>query len=97
MKIKEIDLIKHPFFGDIEFDFTDEEGNIVDTVIIVGENGCGKTQLLNIIYEFSKLSTGGEVSSERRRFVVVLNKEEMEKVLTHENLKKIWLDRQENL
>lgn len=88
MKIKEIDLIKHPFFGDIEFDFTDEEGNIVDTVIIVGENGCGKTQLLNIIYEFSKLSTGGEVSSERRRFVVVLNKEEMEKVLTHENLKK---------
>lgn len=88
MKIKEIDLIKHPFFGDIEFDFTDEEGNIVDTVIIVGENGCGKTQLLNIIYEFSKLSTGGEVSSERRRFAVVLNKEEMEKVLTHENLKK---------
>lgn len=88
MKIKEIDLIKHPFFGDIEFDFTDEEGNIVDTVIIVGENGCGKTQLLNIIYEFSKLSTGGEVSSERRRFVVVLNNEEMEKILTHENIKK---------
>ena len=88
MKIKEINLFKHPFFSDIEFDFTDEEGNIVDTVIIVGENGCGKTQLLNIIYEFSQLSTGGQVSSERRRFVVVLNNEEMEKILTHENLKK---------
>ena len=88
MKIRKIQLINNSFFGDIEFDFVDDEGNIVDTIIVVGENGCGKTRLLNIIYEFSRLSTIGEVSSEHRRFFVELNNEEMEKILTHEDINK---------
>lgn len=87
MKIKKIELMNNFFFGNMEFDFTDEEGRVVDTVIVVGENGCGKTQLLNIIYEFSRLSTSGSVSGERRIFHVELCDEEMEEIMGQENLK----------
>lgn len=88
MKIKKIELMNNSFFGNMEFDFTDEEGSVVDTIIVVGENGCGKTQLLNIIYEFSRLSTSGTVSNERRVFHVVMCDEEMEEIMAQESLKK---------
>jgi len=33
----------------VEFDFTDKKGNTLDTVVLAGVNGCGKTTVLEII------------------------------------------------
>lgn len=77
MKIKKIQLKNNLFFGNTTFDFTNEAGEIMDNIILAGENGCGKTQLLNVIYEFSTLSTSGTVSSEIRTFIVTLSDEEL--------------------
>ena len=49
MKLKSVEFINCPIFGSVLFDFTDENGRAVDTVIIAGENGCGKTLLLETI------------------------------------------------
>ncbi len=52
----------HYLFGDMEFDFTDKNGNPVDTIIIAGENGAGKSTLLNMIYavfgDYDPISAG---------------------------------------
>ena len=59
MKIKKIKLVNNTFFGTTEFDFTDSNGQVMDNIVLAGENGCGKTQLLDIIYDFSNLPTVG--------------------------------------
>ena len=80
MKIKKIKLINNPFFGNAEFDFIDANGQLMDNVVLAGENGCGKTQLLNIIYEFSTLPTSGDVSVEKRIFTVMLSPAELQQI-----------------
>lgn len=42
----------HYLFGDMEFDFT-SNGQPVDTIIIAGENGVGKSTLLDIIFNLA--------------------------------------------
>lgn len=39
----------HPVLGDLNLDFCNGEGNPVDTVIIAGENGTGKSTILNVL------------------------------------------------
>lgn len=80
MKIKSIELLNNKLFGNFTIDFTDPSGNIVDTVILAGENGCGKTTLLNLIYDFTLLGTGGVVSSEKRIFTITISEKELEAV-----------------
>lgn len=80
MKIKQIKLENNIYFGNITFDFTNETGEIMDNIILAGENGCGKTQLLNILYEFSELSTSGIVNTEKRIFTILLSNEEITKI-----------------
>lgn len=53
MKFRSITFENHPILGDCHFDFTDANGNSVDTIIIAGENGCGKTILLNELFEYN--------------------------------------------
>lgn len=77
MKIKKIELINNPLFGNQEFDFTDNDGIVYDNVVLAGENGSGKTQLLNIIYDFCNLSIRGGISNEKRIITVVLTQEEL--------------------
>lgn len=77
VKIKKINFENNPFWGNSELRFTDDSGKIMDNIILAGENGCGKTQLLNSIYEFSTLPIGGVVTSERRKFTVELSPEEL--------------------
>ena len=53
MKILKMQFHGHNILGDLSLDFTDEMGNPVDTVIFAGENGCGKTLILEELYHFA--------------------------------------------
>lgn len=52
MKFRKITFNNHPILGNLHLDFTDANGNTVDTIILAGENGCGKTVILNSLFEF---------------------------------------------
>lgn len=42
MKIRKIALQNNVFFGNQEFDFTDNHGKVYDNIVLAGENGSGK-------------------------------------------------------
>ena len=46
MKLKSIRFKEHPVLGNLFVDFCDSDGNAVDTILIAGENGTGKSTLL---------------------------------------------------
>ena len=49
-KVRRIKFVNHPVLNNMEFDFTGTDGKAVDTVIFAGENGCGKSILINELY-----------------------------------------------
>ncbi len=49
-KIKSIKFNNHSILGNLELDFCDLSGKPVDTVIFAGENGNGKSTVLNLLY-----------------------------------------------
>lgn len=51
MKIKSIQFIEHKILGNLYLNFCNENGKIVDTILIAGENGTGKSTILNEIYK----------------------------------------------
>ena len=53
MKFRKISFENHPILGNLSFDFTDKDGRTVDAIIIAGENGCGKSVLLNELYQYN--------------------------------------------
>lgn len=68
MKIRKLKFTEHPILGSLELDFTNSNGNTIDTIIIAGENGVGKSALLNEIYNiynnFSNLEGYGSYNVE---------------------------------
>lgn len=56
MKFKKISFDNHPILGNISFDFTDRNGYAIDTIIIAGENGCGKSVLLDELFNYNPSS-----------------------------------------
>ena len=50
-KIKKIRFQGHPVLKNLELDFCGLDGNPVDTVIIAGENGTGKSTIINELYK----------------------------------------------
>ena len=61
MKITKLHFEDHPFFGTTEIDFTDSAGKPLQTIVLAGINGSGKTRLLsemirllkeNVSYQF---------------------------------------------
>lgn len=52
-KIRKVKFTDHPILGNLELDFCGKDGNAVDTVIIAGENGTGKSSILNCLYDIS--------------------------------------------
>lgn len=77
MKIRKITFEKHEIFGDLEIDFTNE-GKTVNTIILAGENGVGKSLLLNTIFEFSFMGLTNEPRNEFRHFEVEFSDNEIE-------------------
>ena len=50
--IKKIKWKNHNILGNLELDFTKEDGTIYNTIVIAGENGTGKTTILETLAEF---------------------------------------------
>ena len=79
MKIKKIEIANNNVLGSITLDFTDNKGNVVDNIILAGENGAGKTYILDLIFQFSNFSLiGAHSKGEVRSFTVEINNEEFE-------------------
>lgn len=52
-KIRSVKFIDHPILRNLELDFCGPDGKAVDTVILAGENGTGKSTVLNFLYGLS--------------------------------------------
>lgn len=52
MKIKRLKYKDHPILGNLELDFTTDGDRPFDSVIFAGNNGCGKTTILDTISTF---------------------------------------------
>lgn len=58
MKIKKIKWQNHPILGSLELDFTNKTNDgIYDTIILAGENGTGKTAILETLSTFLNLGS----------------------------------------
>lgn len=75
MKIRKIEFINHPILGYIKFDFTNEDGKTVDTIIIAGENGVGKTVLLDTLFNNNPISLHSDLSGEIKQEIELSNVE----------------------
>ncbi|MGD2089090.1 MAG: AAA family ATPase [Candidatus Aminicenantes bacterium] len=51
MKIKKVHLENHPLFDTMDINFRGADGTALDTIIIAGINGTGKTTLLETIFD----------------------------------------------
>ena len=51
IKIRKMLFRDHPILGNLILDFCGRDGKAVDTVIFAGENGCGKSTVVNAIYQ----------------------------------------------
>ena len=49
-RIKSIRIEGHPALGDLDLDFCGPDGRAVDTVILAGENGVGKSTVMGLLY-----------------------------------------------
>lgn len=91
MKFRRIEFKEHPILGNCTFDFTDKDGNTLDTIIIAGENGCGKTVLLNELYELS-FSNFLQKKNYILRFELELSKAEQDSINEREAIAKAYPD-----
>lgn len=58
MKLKKIRFNNHKILNNLEVDFYDASGSVLNTVAIIGENGTGKTTLLKSIFQFMDADEG---------------------------------------
>ena len=49
-KIKSVHIEGHPALGNLDLDFCGPDGRAVDTVILAGENGVGKSTVMGLLY-----------------------------------------------
>ena len=63
-KIRKISFTKHPVLGNLSLDFCDAEGKCVDTIILAGENGTGKSTIINAIYMLADRTANFEADVE---------------------------------
>ena len=82
-----------PVFVSLKLDFTNKTGKCVNTIIVAGENGVGKSVLLNTIFDFSNLTIGSEKRDEKRIFEIELSDKEIE-ILKKGNNSKRYFDRE---
>lgn len=54
MKIRKLHIEKYRVFEEVTFDFIDKNGKTLDTIVLAGVNGCGKTTVLELIKDILK-------------------------------------------
>lgn len=79
MKFRKISFNNHPILGNVSFDFTDTQGKTVDTIILAGENGCGKSYLLSFLNSYYPSMTAKQLGFTMR----------VEVELTSEDIRKL--------
>ncbi len=52
MKLTKLKFKNHPILGDLALDFTKKNEEAYQNIVFVGENGCGKTTILNEIHNY---------------------------------------------
>src|SRR5690242_6146204 len=77
MKIRKVELQDHPILGNLKLNFTDEQGRTIDTIIFAGENGTGKTAILDLLYHFSMFALNKQRRDEKRIFEVEFSSDEL--------------------
>ena len=60
-KIREVTFTNHPVLGNLYLNFCDSDGKAVDTVIFAGENGNGKSTILNELYRVASHTVNCEM------------------------------------
>lgn len=55
MRILSIEFVNDELLGSLVLNLSDPSDTPLDTIIFAGENGCGKTSILEAIYKFSEL------------------------------------------
>ena len=53
MKLPKVEFKNHPILKNLKLNFTDKE-KVYSNIIFVGENGCGKTTILNELFNYYK-------------------------------------------
>lgn len=64
MRVAGVEFHNHPALGTFQLDFRDASGNAPATVVIAGENGCGKTAILETIFLALGPNTHGPLPAE---------------------------------
>ena len=77
MKIQRLQIKSNPILGDMDFDFT-INGKIIDTIIFAGENGCGKSTILECLSINNNISNFSE--GEYRRYIIELDPASTKKI-----------------
>ncbi len=79
MRIKSLELVNDPKIKNLKLDFTVD--NVVqDTIIFAGNNGCGKTTILDNIYSLinHNIVSNSERESGLIKSIIILSNEEIE-------------------
>lgn len=57
MKIRKVKWQSHPVLGNLELDFTRSDGTTYDNIVLIGENGAGKTSVMDSIGTFLNIGS----------------------------------------
>lgn len=49
IKIRKIEFWEHPVLGNLALDFCGRDGKVADTILLAGENGSGKSTIINAV------------------------------------------------
>ena len=79
MKINSLIIQNNPILGNLLLDFRDSNGDALDNIIFAGENGCGKSTILEILFDFSRFQPITLAQEESRLFQIELNVNELKK------------------
>lgn len=86
MKLNKIRFIKHIVLEGLDIDFC-INGAPSSTILLAGENGTGKTSILNAIFNLSKLQPSSIGDGENIIFNISLSTTEAESISKHPNVK----------
>ena len=60
MKIRKVKWQNHPVLGNLEIDLVKPDGTVYDSIIFIGENGSGKTSVMESIVTFLNIGSFDE-------------------------------------